>query len=1037
MSNNKVGTTTQIIGERRQITAVFYDIVGSTHWIVDKDPEVFMERQHALHALAREIVARYNGYVPARAGDGAIAYFGYPTPLEEAAHDAVAAALEIVEQNVLLSRNLAEDEALRVRIGVATSLVVIGGSPSDAERRQHEDIVGIAPNLAARLQTIAEPDEVVVSDETHRITKQGFHYRRLGGFDLKGFPHPETAWLAMSRHQHAERFRAFRRPQMPLVGRDSELRRLGEIWASACRGHGRTLLLKGEGGIGKSRLLAELRSSLRDQDTDIRVFQSNPESQAKPLAPVVETLEQALERRTPPDDADVLRFVIGDPDPALRSMAQLPPTTVRKRILKAIEGLIELWANERPQLLIFEDLHWADSLLLEIVEHLAAVIPKHPVMMAVTSRTSMLPNLPTSPELERLDLRALDSVRTTELIDAIWQECPISSDLARRIFERTDGVPLFVEELVDTLRFQEHDIRSESDIEERISKISVVSFQGLISTRLVSLGKARAIAQAASVLGRSFDRGSVLQMLERDMPAGEVYAGLQAICDAGLMDRSLEAGREVFSFKHALVRDAAYQSLLRARRKALHDEVLRLFTSTAHGRSQTSDAEIAYHAEAAGDFAKAADHLIKAGRHASERSALKDARRLLEKANLLLDRLDRASVSAVRQQLELRVIQTLGPLIGMLDGPGTTTARSLFERGVEICEDGEPAERVRWFSIYWGWWFSAADFMQQRHRAATIMANFEGADDQEAKLQALHCSWATYFDAGDHQKVLRAIGRGLALYRKENALEQCARYGGHDAKVCALGQRGLSQWYIGKVESARRSVSESLDWAEELGHLGSLSHGLDIAAMLNCYRADTVDTLKIANSMASLAEREGLKNLEAKALIFGGWAKALQGATDEGYKTLLAGLEIQHSIGTEEDFPIYFEMQATLEGLLGRPEIGVELIEQTILRCEEVGQLAWLGELFRRLAMLRGEAGRPAAEIRAALSKAKAIAKSQSATTILLRILVDHAQVRPEVVTTKAWNEDLRRVCKKMEENHELSLARLRLNALGIDLGKL
>ncbi|MGI9502254.1 MAG: ATP-binding protein, partial [Geminicoccaceae bacterium] len=634
-----------------------------------------------------DIVENYHGHVPARAGDGGLGYFGYPVAHEDATHLAVSAALEIVESDCSPASPIA---AFQLRIGVATSLVVIGRSEG-----MDQDFVGIAPNLAARLQELAAPNTVSVADETYRLTRRAFRYQPMGRHDLKGFPDKQAVWRLLGRRQRTERFQAHRRPALPLVGRDKELRTLVRIWSEASGGRGRALFVTGDAGIGKSRLLTELRRKLRKEATDIRVFQCSPEDRATPLQPFRRLLEEALpsvsDQRLVAAGAsewdtvgslssqDFLKFLIGKAGAKTDLLERLPPDEIRHRAKVEIEELVKSWARARPQLLFFEDLHWCDSFSLEVIEHLIDSLGNARIMLAATSRTDVLRSKDTRSAVYNLELQALDESSTKDLVHILWRAQPVPERLPSLIFDKTDGMPLFVEELSSLLL----DRRSRSsenngyDFDAALSEFNVMSSKDLITARLADLGKARAVVQTASVLGRRCARESVIRL--SDLPTGQIDQALETICRSGLMIQQEHAGADVFVFKHALVQDAAYASILKSKRRLLHGRALRILGSTG----LVSEAVLARHAEGAGEIGRAIDLLIKAGRHASRRSALQEARQLLDHAKTLIRHDDvRSNATA----LELRIIQILGPVMIMLEGPGSEAAHSLYRHGVTLCE---------------------------------------------------------------------------------------------------------------------------------------------------------------------------------------------------------------------------------------------------------------------------------------------------------------------------------------------------------------
>ncbi|MEM7444277.1 MAG: adenylate/guanylate cyclase domain-containing protein [Pseudomonadota bacterium] len=1041
-------------GERRQITALFYDITGSTAMMTSMDPEDYMDLQARIHEAAAEAITANGGHIDQVMGDGATVYFGYPNADEDASQKAVTAGLEIIERCRELDDG--DGEPIRLRIGIATALAVFGQHKSASvghAKGPYAEIVGVAPNLAARLQSLAEPNTVLVSNNTYRITHRLFEFDDFGKHELKGFPDTHRVWRAVKALEVDDRFAGHRSAAAPFVAREAELELALDRWREVKNGVGQVLFLSGEAGIGKSRLTRAIRQGIGGVGSQILSLQCHPHSQSIPLFPFINGIRSELRQRIPDFDFSAIS---GD---AIRRTLDLPASlsgdicdtlsflltdeTSRERRgdalvqqefgAQAIDAVVQtLWgvAAAAPCVVIVEDLHWADRQTLETLDRITREITSHGVLKIVTSRDALGPEWRELKGVTEIALGPLDKRYIAELVQAISGRDHFSDELLSAIYDKSDGVPFFAEELARFLD-EQGDLVPTSDVDWHIfSSDGVVTLQNLLMARLAALGDDRLIVQAASVIGRNFSTEMLVGLFIGVRDAANVENALDALVDRGFLRLIAGEIEPEYAFKHALLRHAAYESLLKADRRKVHGRIFDLALAEDGPATGLSEAELAHHAEQAGMMDEAVTHLIKAGRLASQQSALYEARALLDKAENLMGRIERDGGGADRM---LELIATLGPVLTTLEGAGSARARGLYDRGVTLCREDPKVDRTAWFPVYWGWWFTAPNFEAQRDRSDVIIADMTNGSSTEAQLQALHCGWATAFNTGRHSACLEAVDQGLALYDSEDATHHRAHYGGHDAKVCALGERALSQWFTGATKSALVSLQRAKEWSDEIDHLGSLCHVLDIEIMLHRYRCDTDAVAETARQMAQIAGEHRLRSFEAKSLIFGGWAEGLSGDLQSGHDKLSDGLKIQHEIGTEEDFPVYYEMWAELKGLLHLPNIGIGTVDNAIERAEASGHLFWLSELYRRRGLLLADAKSDEVGIAASFTQAATVARKQNATVLTLRALTDLAECAPAMSVTDAWRAETSELLSRLEPDGERDRLSARLDAIVSD----
>lgn len=986
----------QLTGERRQVTALFYDIVGSTELLHSLDPEDFGVTQRALHNAAVAIVRRYGGQVERLHGDGGVAYYGLPVPMEDAAECAVASALEIVD----FCRRSDGDAALRVRVGVATGVVIVT-DPESASLPGQGEIIGIAPAMASRIQSEAEPNSVVVADATYQLTRSAFEYQPVGSRRLKGFSEPVGLWRPSGRRHHVDRFSA-RRGTAPLVGRESDLGTCRDAWSHLGEGGG-VVFIHGEAGIGKSRLVAELRRELAGADCDIRVLQCQPRGNTRPLHPLLDHLRQAAEEPTTTAekprlgpyferyglggaDADVIGFLLGGggAEGGGPWLAELAAEDVKRHAVDSVMRLLAAWSRQRPQLVIIEDLHWADTLTRALLAQIPAAVASLPVLVLVTSREEIPPEIAGQPNVHVAALSRLDVAATAVLLRSAWGIDP-PAGLAQFIHDRSDGVPLFAEELAHLLK-EEFGGRDSviADWSKRLNDGHVLTLEDLVAARLATLGDARRTAQTASVIGREFRIDLLSRVSGQSGPEASLASSLEELVRAGILAVS-DAGAPSYRFRHVLIQEAAYNSLLKAERLALHRRIVDLITSGTV--SEPPDEIAAWHCQQAGRPVPAANYALRAAEACLARSAIQEADKLLGLAEEQLGLADNAAAGV--DGLRLRLLAVRGPVASELYGRGAQQTRAIYEQAIELCRQGGDRDRTASFPLYWGWWFTAPDYEAQKARSEVLVRDHEASTDPEVRLQSLHCAWSTNFDAGEHAYCLDCVRKGLELYDEARARQNRGRYGSHDAKVCGLGERALSLWFTGDEGGSAESLQAAMDWAERLDHFGSRFHALDYALVLRAFQKDYSGVVALAERMASIATDNRLPRGTAKAKLFRGWGRALTGELPSGLAEFEEGFAMQQEIGTPEHLSIYSDMRAEILGLAGRAEEALELVEPTIETVTRAGQVFWVPELYRRRGHLYHAVGRPAGAVAASFEKALGLAAEQGAAALRDRALRD------------------------------------------------
>jgi len=911
------------------------------------------------------MVARFHGYVAQYLGDGILAYFGFPVAHEDDAESAVRAGVGIVDAVERLVPIRGEVQ-LAVRVGIATGLVV---APTGVPTGEDSVVIGETPNLAARLQELAPPNAVLISTETRRLLGDRVVCEDLGAHALKGAARSVQVWRVVRLDEALSRFEAIRqRGLTPLVDREEELDLLSRRWGQAMGGHGQVVLLSGEAGIGKSRIAEVLRDRVAVDSAAVWRLQCSPHYANSALHPVVRRLERLLqfEREDPAERrlekieallerakqpvarvspllAALLSVPTGDRDPPL----QLSPQRQREDTLVALQGLLLGLASQSPVLVIFEDVHWIDPTSQELLDLLVERVSDARALVLVTVRPGYSPTWASSPDVTVCMMKRLGHHETDKIVGLLTGGKALPEPVQEAIVARTDGIPLFIEEV--TKAVLESGALEERDGRYALSgplppRLVPATLQDSLMARLDQTSALKAVAQIGSVIGRQFSYELVAAVA--GLPDDEVQTALAQLVRAELAFRRGMPPHATYTFKHVLVQEAAYESLLFARRQTLHARMLEILEATRPDVVNESPELLAHHAAAAGLHEKAVRYRHLAGMRASERSADVEA---IAHLTTGLEMLSRLGDSPARRQQELALRIALGPVLMNARGPRTPEVAENYAKARGLC--AELPESALHFAAIWGSWRFSESFRTKRDLAYNLAAVADRLGDPGLRLQAHHCLWATLFHLGQHEASCEHVAKGLTLYERGDYQTHRALYAGHDPKVCALGERALALWLLGFPERSLDAIREAMDWAQTLSHAGSLAHGMDIRLMLHRYRRDVNVVRRDAEAMMAFGERHDLPVQRAKAMVFLGWALAQEGELERGLALMREGLDVQKAIDTREDFPVFFDMLATGHARTGGTDLALDLLAEILEETERTGLGYWTPELYR----VRGE----------------------------------------------------------------------------------
>jgi class 3 adenylate cyclase/predicted ATPase len=954
----------QDAAERRQVTVMFSDLVGSTALSARMDPEDLREVMSAYQKCVAETVRRFGGYVAKYMGDGVLVYFGYPQAHEHDAERAVRAGLELTAAVAGLKTHA----SLQSRVGIATGLVVIGDIIGSGEA-QERGIVGETPNLAARVQALAEANSVVIAPGTRRLLGDLFEYRDLGAGEVKGIAGTVRVWQVLRPSVIASRFEALRSSETPLVGRAEELKLLGSAWREATTSAGRVVLISGEPGLGKSRLTEAFGHSLDGEPhTRLRYFCS-PHHQDSALYPIIGQLERTarFERGdTPEGKWDKLEgFVAGtaadEADVALLAemlslapsprhpLPDLTPQRKKERLFEALLRQLEGLTQQQPVLMIFEDIHWADPTTRELLDATIARVAHLPVLLLATFRLEFQPPWSGYAHVASVSPRRLEPSDSGALIRGIaGGAAGLSDALVAEIVERTDGVPLFVEELTKAV-LESAPAETEDGRNTVVAAVPAVSLavpptlHASLMARLERLGPtAKEIAQVGAALGRDFSN----QVLAAAVPHGasELEDALRRLVDAGLILQSGELPDATFLFKHALIQDTAYGMLLRAPRQALHARIARTLEQGFPAVVATQPHVLARHFTEAGLVEKALVYWLRAGQQAVAKSALVEAVSQLRRGVRLAAEMPDASLRS-RHELDFQI--ALASALVAMKGYAHPEVVEAFERARGLILATNDIGTIAHFSVLYG--LAAANYHAGRPSIALeqvkeFLSLAEAQQDSGPLLQGHRLIGFVQITIGDYPSAFAHAERAVTLYVPEQhrTLAFSADIG---VQALCLSARAL--WHRGYPERASRTAAMALQSARQSGHRQTLAYALVYIGLMEISARRDVEVDALATEALVVAREHGFALFSGIALIFQGWAMALRDPGPASIERIREGLAATQATGARTYQPIFLGLLAEALALTGETEQGLTVLAEALAAAEISGAKGHVAELHR------------------------------------------------------------------------------------------
>lgn len=1022
LTQNMTGSTTgkeESLAERRQLTVIFSDLASFTQLSQELDPEDLNTVVHAYYEVCRAVCQRYEGHIANYLGDGVLMMFGYPRAHEDDAHRAVRTGLAIIEGMAALNERLHDEMNLRlhVRVGIHTGLMIVG---DDRAGDWQKMALGETLNIAARVQAVAQLDSVVVSTMTRQIVEGFFATRSIGKHTLKGVSQPMEIFHVTHESTARGRLEAAGRATLtPLTGRDAEVAELLAEWEKAVTGQGRAILLSGEGGIGKSRLVHMLKEHVASlPDAWMTPCQCSPYHQNTSMYPFIDLIERVVLKF---DRHDSIRdrlnklegmivqygFNPAESLPVFGAFHSLPPEAgyvpsvlepaqQRRHYMDAMRRILDERSLKQPLLFVVEDLHWVDPTTLETLKELLLTVENHRMLALFTARPDFVaPWVDAQPNLRQMELRRLDPAQTRVICLRVARGKKLPEEVVEQIIERADGVPLFAEELTKMIigsgMLEEH--HDSYELFGPLPALAIpATLQDSLMARLDRLSTVKEIAQIAAVIGREFSH----ELIRYVFPLEEALLrhSLGQLIDAEIIYVAEGAGEGHYSFKHALVQEAAYQSLVKSRRQHYHRLIAHALEEHFAERVAVEPEMLAHHYTEANLGWQAIPYLQKAGEKAAGRSAHTEAithyTRALELVRTLRD-------STQRWQLEIALLIGNGASLTATRGYGVKEVEQAYSRARDLSEQfGSPGQL---FQSRYGLW--RLHMLRAQYDTATregeVLLDLARQQESQAFLIAAHRALgATLFYRGQFARSIEHVRSVIRMTGGEEGNVTLIRdiYDVVDPRVTCHSYLSWNLWMLGQPDEALQESDRAIKLAEQLRHPFSIALAVSFAIWLKqfCGRVDRVKEL--AERSISHCTEHGFPFWIGWVQVLLGWGRSFEAESSvEPVKFMHKGLSYWQEKGSNLGCGYFFCLIADTHLRFGELPQAMDALARSQAFMQETGERYYDAERCRlngELA-LRMQSGVDNAERH--FLQAVEIARDQGARALELRSVTSLARL--------------------------------------------
>jgi predicted ATPase/class 3 adenylate cyclase len=937
------------------LTVLFCDLVDSTSIAAKLDPEEWRELAAGYQRASASVVERFGGHVAKYLGDGVMAYFGWPQAHGDDPERAVHAGLAILEAISNLNDRLTNLK-LSARVGIDSGVVVVGTGGGDGF-----EVFGETPNIAARVQAAAARDMVLITRATHKLVSGLFLVAERGAYTFKGIERPLHLYQVVQPSGVRGRLEALAATHglTPFIGRENELRLLGDHWCRVRDGEGHLALVIGEAGIGKSRLVHQFHRQIAGTPhslielTAARVFQSTP------FHPVSQNLRRAVLRRgdesvdeqlavlesalelaglIPSEAVPFIAPLLNIDLPAQYRRAGLSTELQRQRLLELLVEWVVGLARVQPVVMITEDLHWADPSTLELIKMLVERDPTPQLLLLCTARPEFRAPWSQQKHHTRITLNQLSVRNVRIMVEHLAAERGVSEKTIDQVVQRTGGVPLFVEELTRAVL--------ESDDNDLIKSLIPASLNDLLMARLDRLGPAKDIAQLGAVIGNEFSY-ELIEALD-PIPVQDLQHGLSILTEAGLLYEDGVPPHASYFFKHALIHDAAYEALLKSRRKELHSRIAEVLVRQLSDTVASAPELVAHHYTEAGLVSQAIPYWYRAGEKANQRSAHAEAISHLIRG---LDALKTLPDTSERAQHELTLQIALGAPLIATKGYAASAVEDTYARALELCRKmGEPPQL---FPALWGlsaFYGVRAELKTARELSEQLLELARGVQDPALLLAAHHALGQYLYFMGEFSRAREHFEQGILLYDRHQHSSLAYLYG-QDPGMACLSYLSWTLWFLGYTEQALERSAEALTLAHDLSHPLSLAFAQDFAAALHQLRREAHLTQERAEAAIALSSEQGFQFWLTAGTLYRGWALVELGRQEEGISQMRAGLAAFQSTGARLGQPYFLARMSEASEKAGQADEGLRVLADAMVTVEKTAERFYEAEQYR----LKGE----------------------------------------------------------------------------------